>query len=130
VVIEEGDLKVTVRKTAAAGGPASPAPAGAAAHGGSAAPSGSAGLEADEANGYHVVRSPMVATFYRASSPSSPSFVELGDRVGVGQTLCILEAMKLMNEFGSEVAGIVRRINVEDGSAVEYGQPLFEIEPE
>ncbi|MGO8684232.1 MAG: acetyl-CoA carboxylase biotin carboxyl carrier protein [Thermoleophilia bacterium] len=126
VVIEEGDLKVTVRKTAApaaAGGPASPpAP--------TAAPGGKAAAEVDETNGYHVVRSPMVATFYRASSPSSPSFVELGDRVGVGQTLCILEAMKLMNEFGSEVAGVVRRINVEDGSAVEYGQSLFEIEPE
>ncbi|HEY7472837.1 MAG TPA: acetyl-CoA carboxylase biotin carboxyl carrier protein [Gemmatimonadota bacterium] len=77
----------------------------------------------------HVVESPMVGTFYRAPAPEAPAFVEVGDSVRVGQTLCILEAMKLMNELQSEVNGVVRRILVENGAPVEYGQPLFEIEP-
>ena len=74
------------------------------------------------------VTSPMVGTFYRAPAPEAPSFVEIGDTVRPGQTLCILEAMKLMNELQSEVGGIVRRIHVENGAPVEYGQVLFEIE--
>jgi oxaloacetate decarboxylase (Na+ extruding) subunit alpha len=121
VVIEEGDLKVTVRKAGvAAAGPAPAAPA--------AAPS-AADTDA-EADGFYVVRSPMVATFYRASSPATPPFVEVGDRVSKGQTLCILEAMKLMNELSTDVAGVVRAITADNGAAVEYGQPLFHIEPE
>jgi len=76
----------------------------------------------------HVVESPMVGTFYRAPSPDAPSYVEVGDEVRVGQTLCILEAMKLMNELESEVSGTVRKILAENGDPVEYGQPLFEIE--
>ena len=79
-------------------------------------------------NGYHAVRSPMVGTFYRSSTPSNPPFVEVGDQVKVGQTLCILEAMKLMNELASDVDGVVREIKVENGAAVEYGQVLFDIE--
>ena len=123
VVIEQGDLKMTVRKAgvvAAAGGaarrrlPAAAAPA-AAADGG--------------ANGYHVVRSKWVATFYRAPSPQAPSFVEVGDAVEAGQTLCILEMMKMMNELTADVAGVVREILVENGETVQYGQPLFAIEP-
>jgi acetyl-CoA carboxylase biotin carboxyl carrier protein len=77
----------------------------------------------------HLVESPMVGTFYRAPAPEAPAFVEVGDSVRVGQTLCILEAMKLMNELQSEVNGVVRKILVDNGSPVEYGQPLFEIEP-
>lgn len=76
----------------------------------------------------HVVESPMVGTFYRAPAPEAPHFVEVGDSVRVGQTLCILEAMKLMNELQSEVSGTVRKILAENGAPVEYGQPLFEIE--
>ncbi len=79
-------------------------------------------------NGYHAVRSPMVGTFYRSATPSNPPFVEVGDQVKVGQTLCILEAMKLMNELASDVDGVVREIKVENGAAVEYGQVLFDIE--
>jgi oxaloacetate decarboxylase alpha subunit len=76
-----------------------------------------------------VVESPMVGTFYRAPQPGAPPFVEVGDVVGPGQTLCILEAMKLMNELKAEVAGVVRTICVENAEPVEYGQLLFEIEP-
>jgi oxaloacetate decarboxylase (Na+ extruding) subunit alpha len=75
------------------------------------------------------VESPMVGTFYRSPTPGAPPFVEEGDRVDVGQTLCILEAMKLFNELKSDHTGILRRVLVENGDAVEYGQPLFELEP-
>ncbi|MCI0432169.1 MAG: acetyl-CoA carboxylase biotin carboxyl carrier protein [Gemmatimonadetes bacterium] len=74
------------------------------------------------------VRSPMVGTFYRAPAPEAPPYVEPGTAVSTGQTLCILEAMKLMNELPSELDGIVREIHVENGSPVEYGQLLFRIE--
>jgi oxaloacetate decarboxylase alpha subunit len=123
VVIEEGDLKVSVRKTAAAGEPGVGAPSSSAV--------GEPSVSASEArdNGYHVVRSPMVGTFYRSPSPTAEAFVSLGDAVHNGQTLCILEAMKLMNELSSDADGVVREILVEDGAAVEYGQELFAIEP-
>ncbi len=75
----------------------------------------------------HIVESPMVGTFYRASSPESSSFVEVGDRVEVGDTLCIIEAMKLLNEIESDKAGIVKKILVENGQPVEYGENLFVI---
>ena len=71
----------------------------------------------------------MVGTFYRAAQPGAPPFVEEGDGVAPGQTLCILEAMKLMNEVKSEIEGIVRTIHVQNGQAVEFGQPLFDLEP-
>ena len=124
VVIEEGDLKITVRKAgaepAAAAAPA-PAPQTAAAVPASAADDG--------ANGFHLVKSKWVATFYRSPSPQAPSFVEIGDTVETGQTLCILEMMKMMNELTADVAGVVREILVENGETVQYGQPLFAIEP-
>jgi oxaloacetate decarboxylase alpha subunit len=75
------------------------------------------------------VEAPMVGTFYRAAQPGAPPFVEEGDAVTAGQTLCILEAMKLMNEVKAEVEGIVRTIHVQNGQAVEYGQALFDLEP-
>jgi oxaloacetate decarboxylase alpha subunit len=75
------------------------------------------------------VTSPIVGTFYRASSPEKPPYVEVGDIVKKGQVLCIIEAMKLMNEIESEMAGKVVQITVENGQPVEYGQPLFVIEP-
>jgi oxaloacetate decarboxylase alpha subunit len=116
VVIEEGDLKVTVRKAAAAAAVVAAAPV---AQPEAAAPS---------TNGYHMVRSKWVATFYRSPSPQSPMFVEVGDTVQAGQTLCILEMMKMMNELTADIDGIVREILVENGQTVEYGQPLFAIE--
>ena len=81
------------------------------------------------ANGLVRIESPMVGTFYRAPQPGSPAFVEEGDVVAPGQTLCILEAMKLMNEVKSELEAVVRKINVENAAPVEFGQVLFELEP-
>jgi acetyl-CoA carboxylase biotin carboxyl carrier protein len=72
----------------------------------------------------HAVKAPMVGTFYRAAAPGSASFVEVGDAVQAGDPLCIIEAMKLMNEIEADQAGIVKAILVENGQAVEYGQPL------
>ncbi|MDI2593569.1 acetyl-CoA carboxylase biotin carboxyl carrier protein [Pseudomonas sp. N3-W] len=74
-----------------------------------------------------VARSPMVGTFYRKSSPSSPSFVEVGQTVKKGDTLCIVEAMKMMNHIEAETSGVIESILVEDGQPVEYDQPLFTI---
>ena len=76
------------------------------------------------------ITAPMVGTFYRAPSPESPFFVEEGDRVTAGQTLCIIEAMKIMNEIESEVTGRISKILMENAQAVEYGQALFVIEPD
>jgi acetyl-CoA carboxylase biotin carboxyl carrier protein len=76
----------------------------------------------------HVVKSPMVGTFYRSPSPGAPSFVELGQAVKPGDTLCIIEAMKLLNEIEAEVGGTVKEILVDNGQPVEYGQPLFIID--
>jgi acetyl-CoA carboxylase biotin carboxyl carrier protein len=76
----------------------------------------------------HQLKSPMVGTFYRAPSPGAPPFVEIGQSVTKGQTLCIIEAMKLLNEIESDATGTVKAILVENGQPVEYGQPLFTIE--
>ena len=105
--------------------PAPPAPAPAAAP---PAPDIPAAVPA--ANNWAEIKSPMVGTFYRSPSPEAPAYVEVGSRVSKGQTLCILEAMKLMNELEAEVAGTVREIAVDNGEPVEYGQVLFRIEPE
>jgi acetyl-CoA carboxylase biotin carboxyl carrier protein len=75
----------------------------------------------------HIVKSPMVGTFYRSSSPDSKSFVDIGSKVEVGETLCIIEAMKLLNEIESDFAGVIKEILVENGQPVEYGEPLFVI---
>ncbi len=82
---------------------------------------------ADE--GLHEVKSPIVGTFYEAPSPGAPPFIKTGDNVTQGQVLCIVEAMKLMNEIESDVTGEVVKIFVKNGQAVEYGQPLFAIRP-
>ena len=73
----------------------------------------------------HVVKSPMVGTFYRASSPDAKAFAEVGDSVKQGQTLCIVEAMKLLNEIESDASGVIKAILVENGQPVEFGEPLF-----
>jgi acetyl-CoA carboxylase biotin carboxyl carrier protein len=99
---------------AAPGTPAAPAPAPEAA-------------KPEEPAG-HTLKSPMVGTFYRAPSPGAPVFVEVGQSVSKGQTLCIIEAMKLLNEIESDVSGTVKAILVENGQPVEYGQPLILIE--
>jgi acetyl-CoA carboxylase biotin carboxyl carrier protein len=71
----------------------------------------------------------MVGTFYRAASPTAAPYVDIGDRITVGQTVCIIEAMKLMNDMPAEVAGRIVKVCVDNGSTVEYGQPLFLVDP-
>jgi acetyl-CoA carboxylase biotin carboxyl carrier protein len=95
----------------------------------SAAPSDPAAEAARDTSHLTDVKSPMVGTFYRAPAPDAPSYVEVGSSVSKGQTLCILEAMKLMNELECEVDGVVREILVDDADPVEFGQVLFRIEP-
>ena len=108
--------------TPAASASAAGAPATAAAHAASASPAA-----AEEK--LHEVKSPIVGTFYESPAPGAPAFVQVGDQVEVGQVLCIVEAMKLMNEIESDVAGeVVKRIAT-SGQPVEYGQPLFAIRP-
>jgi acetyl-CoA carboxylase biotin carboxyl carrier protein len=88
-----------------------------------------AGVEAEPEEAGNVVKSPIVGTFYRAPDPNSPPFVDVGDRVRVGQVLCIIEAMKLMNEIEAEVAGEILKVHVENGQPVQYGDPLFTVRP-
>jgi len=120
ITIEEDGMRVSVRSSAETA-PASDAPL--------ALPDVPAAPAMRPSNGYHRVESPMVGTFYRAPEPGAPPFVEVGDVVGPGQTLCILEAMKLMNEVKADLEGIVRSIGVENAQPVEFGQVLFELEP-
>ena len=75
----------------------------------------------------HIVKSPMVGTFYRSSSPDAKAFVDVGSKIAAGETLCIIEAMKLLNEIESDFTGVIKKILVENGQPVEYGEPLFVI---
>jgi oxaloacetate decarboxylase alpha subunit len=123
ITIEEDGMRVSVRRTAEpvyAAPPVAPAAPGDEAEPAPVAP---------RDDSLTRVESPMVGTFYRAPAPGAASFVEVGDVVAAGQTLCILEAMKLMNEVKTEVEGIVRAIHVGNAEPVEYGQLLFELEP-
>ncbi len=105
----------------AANSAAAPAPAAA-----TPAPSGAATEPPPDSEG-HVVKSPMVGTFYRTPSPDAKPFIEIGATVKQGQTLCVIEAMKLMNEIEADASGIIKAILVENGQPVEYGQALFVI---
>jgi acetyl-CoA carboxylase biotin carboxyl carrier protein len=91
-----------------------------------AAPAAAAPAAPAEPTG-HVVKSPMVGTFYRSSAPGAPAFVEVGSTVKEGDTLCIIEAMKLLNEIDADLSGTITKILVENGQPVEFGQPLFVI---
>ncbi|WP_374602131.1 acetyl-CoA carboxylase biotin carboxyl carrier protein [Niveibacterium sp.] len=127
--VTEGEEKVRIAKHLGAPNGAAPAqyyaaPAPVAAAPAPAAPAAPA--EAAQPDG-HVVKSPMVGTFYRTSAPGAKPFVELGQSVSSGDTLCIIEAMKLMNEIESDATGTIKAILVENGQPVEYGQPLFVI---
>jgi acetyl-CoA carboxylase biotin carboxyl carrier protein len=83
----------------------------------------------EESNNYVEVKSPMIGTFYRASSPEKPPFVNVGDSITVGQTICIVEAMKLFNEIESEISGKIVKVLVDDTTPIEYDQPLFLVDP-
>ena len=127
--LERGDVKVRIKRGQAAV-PYAPAPSPVASHFPPAssvlAPATAAPVEAAEEDLY-LVKSPIVGTYYESPSPGSPPFIKIGDRVTQGQVLCIVEAMKLMNEIESDVAGEVAKILVNNGQPVEYGQPLFAV---
>jgi len=135
LTVESGDTKVTVRRSAAGvgvspstAGPAVPSPSAMAAAdtaGPEAGADESRPPDADLPEGRIIIRASMVGTFYRASAPGADPFVEVGSRVERGDVLCVLEAMKLMNELVAETSGTIAAILVSDGTAVEYGQPLF-----
>jgi acetyl-CoA carboxylase biotin carboxyl carrier protein len=84
---------------------------------------------AEDTSKYITIKSPMIGTFYRSSSPDKPSFVNVGDEIGAGKVICIIEAMKLFNEIESEVSGRIVKVLVDNASPVEYDQPLFLVEP-
>jgi acetyl-CoA carboxylase biotin carboxyl carrier protein len=133
LTVEGPHVKVHVKKAAAVpaaeppAAPPAPAPHPAAEH----APVSPDGQRAgDERAGRYVpIVAPMVGTFYRAPKPDAPPFVNEGDGIQVGQTVCVLEAMKMFNEIPSEVGGRIVRVLVENGAPVEYGQPLFLVDP-
>ena len=131
IEITQGDESIRISGTpvqVAAPMHYAPAPAQAPQAAPAAAPAAAAAPEAAPVASGHQVVSPMVGTFYRASSPSSPSFVEVGQSVQVGDTLCIVEAMKMMNQIESDKAGVVKAILVDNEDPVEFEQPLFIIE--
>ncbi len=138
--LEEGGTRLRIKRGAeaapAAAEAAVPAPRAAAAPapvapvGPLAAPAAQVAPQPPAEEGLTLVASPIVGTFYRAPDPNSPPFVSVGDRVRVGQVLCIIEAMKLMNEIEAEVAGVIVKIHQENGQPVEYGAPLFSIRQE
>jgi acetyl-CoA carboxylase biotin carboxyl carrier protein len=124
--ITEGEEKVRISKGMAGAPMMMPAPQFVQATAAPVAPAAVAESAPAEPEG-HVVRSPMVGTFYRAPSPGAKAFVEVGQSVSSGDTLCIIEAMKLLNEIEADQGGVIKAILVENGQPVEYGEPLFVI---
>ena len=133
IEIQEGEESIRISRTSSVApavattyaAPAAVAPTAAAPA--ASAEAGEAAQEAELPAG-HAVASPMVGTFYRAPSPGATPFVEIGSQVKVGDTLCIIEAMKMLNEIEADKAGVIRAILKENGQPVEYGEPLFVIE--
>ncbi|MDX1344320.1 MAG: acetyl-CoA carboxylase biotin carboxyl carrier protein [Sedimenticolaceae bacterium] len=136
IEIKEGEESVRISRSSSlpqpmahVGGhyPAPPAPAPLATAPAAEPPAAAEPAQEEELKG-HVIHSPMVGTFYRASSPGAKPFAEVGDTVSSGDTLCIIEAMKILNQIEADTSGKVTRILVENGQPVEYNQPLFVIE--
>lgn len=137
VSLEQENFKITIKTNqnpvyvnaavpAVAAAPVAPVAAAAPA----AAPAAPAVAPATEdTSKYITIKSPMIGTFYRSASPEKPSFVNVGDEIGTGKVVCIIEAMKLFNEIESEVSGRIVKILVDNASPVEYDQPLFLVEP-
>jgi acetyl-CoA carboxylase biotin carboxyl carrier protein len=131
--ITEGEEKVKIVKGGAVSitpaAAATPAPAAASARvearPAPATPAAPPAAEPEAGQEGHVVKAPMVGTFYRSPSPDAKPFVEVGQTIKEGQTICIIEAMKLMNEIEADASGVVKAVLVENGQPVEYGQPLF-----
>jgi acetyl-CoA carboxylase biotin carboxyl carrier protein len=114
---KNGEAPQVIHAAPVAAAPAAAAPA--------AAPVAAA-APVDE-QGIEVVKSPMVGTFYSAGSPESPAFAKVGDKIGADSIVCIIEAMKVMNEIQAEISGTITEVLIENGEAVEYGQPLFKV---
>ncbi len=138
VSLEQENFKITIKTNQApvyvnaaipaAAPPTAPAPAVAATA--PAAPAATpAAIATEDTSKYITIKSPMIGTFYRSASPEKPSFVNVGDEIGTGKVVCIIEAMKLFNEIESEVSGRIVKILVDNASPVEYDQPLFLVEP-
>nr|BAL59757.1 acetyl-CoA carboxylase biotin carboxyl carrier protein [Candidatus Acetothermum autotrophicum] len=127
LTLERGGARLTLRRE----GGRAPTPASTPAHPITApsVPAQPGTTPASTATDGHVITSPLVGTFYRRPAPTEPPYVEIGDRVEKGDTVCIIEAMKVMNEIKADSAGIVEKILVEDGKPVEYGQPLMVVRP-
>ena len=128
--ITEGEERVRISRGVSGAQPAAPVqvytlPQAGPAPPAAGAPAAPAEGEAAPAPEGHVIRSPMVGTFYRCSAPGAKSFVEIGQAVKAGDTLCIIEAMKLLNEIDADQDGVVKAVLVENGQPVEYGEPLF-----
>jgi acetyl-CoA carboxylase biotin carboxyl carrier protein len=125
--ISEGEERVRITRSLPAGShpPSAGAPSGAQSGAQAAGSATGAAVPAAVEPEGHVVKSPMVGTFYRCASPGAKPFVEVGDQVQVGDPLCIIEAMKLMNEIEADRAGVVKAVLIENGQPVEYGQPLI-----
>ena len=144
IEIKEGEESVRIARQSTAGAHAHPAATPVVTHSppttgrapaaGSARPGASPGVPAEDAPGAvagageHVVTAPMVGTYYNAPSPGAKPFVEIGDQIQAGQVLCVIEAMKMMNQIESEIAGRVRAVLLNNGEPVEFGQPLFIVE--
>ncbi|HFC8500585.1 MAG: acetyl-CoA carboxylase biotin carboxyl carrier protein [Neisseria sp.] len=130
IEVTEGEEKVRITRATAAqpvfAAPAAIAPVAAAPVAAAPAPAVSAAPAVRDLS--NAQKSPMVGTFYRAPGPNAPAFVEIGQQVKAGDTLCIIEAMKLMNEIEAEKSGVIKEILVDNGTPVEYGEPLFIIE--
>lgn len=127
--ITEGEEKVRISRGAMMGAASTPAPVQQAAVPVVPAPastSAAAEAEAETPQG-HIMKAPMVGTFYRASAPGAKAFVDVGQTVAAGDIVCIIEAMKLLNEIEADQSGVIKAILVENGQPVEYGQPLFVI---
>ncbi|MNK10144.1 Biotin carboxyl carrier protein of acetyl-CoA carboxylase [compost metagenome] len=136
VSLEQENFKITIKTNQApvyvnaaipAAAPVAAAPVAAPAQAAPAAPAATTATE--DTSKYITIKSPMIGTFYRSASPDKPSFVNVGDEIGTGKVVCIIEAMKLFNEIESEVSGRIVKILVDNASPVEYDQPLFLVEP-
>lgn len=125
--ITEGEESVSIKRYSSTPAPAAPVAAAVAAPVNTQTEVSSSTAAEEKISG-HIVKSPMVGSFYRSPSPGSPSFVEVGQKVSVGDTLCIIEAMKILNQIEADQSGTVTKILVENAQPVEYDQPLFVIE--
>lgn len=128
ISVRQGDVEISVKALAAEAPQA--APRAETQHARENPADAIAPADAAELDGLHAVRSPLVGTFYRAPAPGEDFYVEVGDRVQAGQTLCIVEAMKLMNEIPADITGEVVEVLVDNAQGVEYDQPIFYLRPE